>query len=95
MVLTCLQWSESAWEAPWVFESLVAVEQRVSASQTVWAQVALASLTVARAEGLSIQGNMGADGSGFFDGLLLSRNLVLTEFHVQLPDYFLSTGIYG
>ena len=47
MVLACLQWSESAWEAPWVSISLMDVEQRVLASQMVWEQVALASLTAA------------------------------------------------
>ena len=46
MVLACLHWSESTWEAPWVSTSLMAMEQRASSSQTVWAQVALASLTV-------------------------------------------------
>ena len=46
MVLAYLQWSESAWEAPQVSASLMAVEQRVLASQTVHMQVALASLTV-------------------------------------------------
>ena len=47
MVLTCLHWSESAWEAPWISTSLMAVEQRALASQMVQVQVALASLTVA------------------------------------------------
>ena len=46
MVLACLWWSESAWKAPKISASLMAVEQRASASQMVWAQVALASLTV-------------------------------------------------
>ena len=40
------------------------------------------------AEGLSIQGGMGADGSGFFDGLFHLR-IVLMEFHAQFQDYFL------
>ena len=46
MVLACLWWNESAWEAPQVYTSLMAVEQRALASQMVHAQVALASLTV-------------------------------------------------
>ena len=48
MVLACLWWSESAWEAPKVSTSLMAAEQRASASQMVRAQVALASLIVAK-----------------------------------------------
>ena len=46
MVLVCLHWSESAWEALQVSTSLMAAEQRALASWTVWAEVALASLTV-------------------------------------------------
>ena len=46
MVLACHLWSESAWEAPWVSASLMAVEQMGLASQIVQVQVALASLTV-------------------------------------------------
>ena len=44
MVLACHLWSDSAWEAPQVSASQMAIEQAVSASQLVWAQVALASL---------------------------------------------------
>ena len=47
MVLACHLWSESAWEAPQVSASLMAVKQTVSASQTVCVQVALASLMAA------------------------------------------------
>ena len=46
MISACHLWSDSAWEAPWVSASLMAMEQAVSASQTVQAHVALASLTV-------------------------------------------------
>ena len=44
MVLACHLWSDSAWEAPWVSASLMAIEQAVLASQMVQAQMALASL---------------------------------------------------
>ena len=44
MVLACLHWSESAWEASQVSASLMAVEQRALASWMVQAQMALASL---------------------------------------------------
>ena len=53
MVLACLQWSESAWKAPQAYASLMAVEQRVLASQMVQVQVALASLTVAEQRALA------------------------------------------
>ena len=58
MVLACHLWSDSAWEAPQVSASLMAIEQAVLAFQmvqvhsvalaslTVWTEVALASLTV-------------------------------------------------
>ena len=48
MVLACHLWSDSAWEAPWVSAYLMAAEQMASASWTVWAQVAWASLTAVK-----------------------------------------------
>ena len=44
MTLACCLWSDSAWKAPQVSASLMAIEQMVSASQMVWVQMALASL---------------------------------------------------
>ena len=44
MVLACHLWSDSVWEAPWVSASLMAAEQVVLASWTVWVQTALVSL---------------------------------------------------
>ena len=32
MVLACCLWSDSAWEAPWVLASLMAIEQAALAS---------------------------------------------------------------
>ena len=46
MVFACHLWSDSAWEAPLVSASLMAMEQAVSASWMVWVQVALDSLTI-------------------------------------------------
>ena len=44
--LTCDCWMESAWEAPWLSASPMAVEQWVSASLIAWTQLASASLIV-------------------------------------------------
>ena len=46
------------------------------------------------AQGLSIHGNMGADGSGFFNGLCC-LGLILMKFHTQFPDSSPPTGVYG
>ena len=53
MVLACHLWSDSAWEAPEVSASLMALEQMALASQMVWAQVALVSLTVVEQRALA------------------------------------------
>ena len=44
MASACHPQSDSAWEAPWVSASMMATGQAVLASQTVWAQMAPASL---------------------------------------------------
>ena len=45
-------------------------------------------------QGLSVQGNTGADGSGFLNGLCCLR-LIPMKFHTQFPDGCLPMGIYG
>ena len=45
MTVPCSLWSNSAWEALQALTSLMAVEQAALASQMIWYQVVLASLT--------------------------------------------------
>ena len=54
----------------------------------------LCFLDSCKAQGLCIQGNMGADGSGFFNGLYCLR-LIPSKFHIQFPDGSPPMGIYG
>ena len=83
----------------------MATEEAASASQMVQAWVVLGFfdgsdvgdlcfLDSCEAQGLSIKGNMGADGSGFFIGLCCLR-CIPTKFHTQFGDGSAPMGIYG
>ena len=75
----CLHWSESAWEAAQASESLMVIEQRVSASGMEWVQVALASLMDSAVLELFWQSSMSSSQANFcqwvlMDGLVASSS---------------------
>ena len=105
MALACCLWSDSAWEAP----PGLSIPNGCRASSFILPDGAgagglgffdgldvgdLCFLDSCEAQDLSIQGNIEADGSGFFNGLCC-LGLIPTKFHTQFPDGSPPAGIYG